>query len=89
MDHRQHPDRGEGAQTPNLGHGARAVALRRQHRESETERDRPPEAGLVPLAPITQKPRHAHRRKNVPAIVRLHKRYSKAWPIVTPYCSTA
>jgi hypothetical protein len=31
----------------------------------------------------------AHRRKNVPAIVRLHKRYSKAWPIVTPYCSTA
>jgi hypothetical protein len=89
MDHRQHRDPGKNAQTPYLCRGARAAALRCQNRESETERDRPPEAGLVPRPPITQKPRHAHRRKNVPAIVRLHKRYSKAWPIVTPYCSTA
>jgi hypothetical protein len=57
MDHRQHRDPGKNAQTPYLRRGARAAALRRQHRESETERDRPPEAGLVPRPPITKKPR--------------------------------
>jgi hypothetical protein len=41
MDHRQRRDPGKGAQAPCLRHGARAAALRRHHREGETERDRP------------------------------------------------
>jgi hypothetical protein len=46
MDHRQHGNPGKGAQAPILRHGARAAVLRRQHREGETERDRPPEQVL-------------------------------------------